>query len=212
MITETENCPVIRSLVMEQVQSQDQTQEQGPVPVRHIRPSKGERVVEGTCALVALIGVPSLISLLPGVRADHLIALIGSTLLIESGAPVAGVAMGLPPGVVLVQVCSVALGMILLIFTLLDTLDAESPGVSNLLEKVQQRYNRSKTLQNYGIYGLVPGMVILGVLICPPIAWLVGWDRRRSVLLMMIGFTIAAAGTLAIATGFLRLLPVFLPR
>lgn len=185
----------------------DQTPDQGLVPVTHTRLSKKQRAIEGTCAFLALIVVPSLLALLPEIRSDHLLALIGSTLLIESGAPVAGVALGLPPGVVLVLVCSVALGVVLLIFTLLDTLDADSPRVSNLLERVRQRYIRSKTLQTYGIYGLVPGMVVLGFMICPPIAWLVGWDRRRSVLLMMIGFTIAATGTLAVATGFFRFLP-----
>jgi hypothetical protein len=210
-VTETENCPVIRSLVMEQIQAQDDTPDQGLVPVIHTKPSKRQRVIEGICAFLALVVVPSLLALLPGINPDHLLALIGSTLLIESGAPVAGVALGLPPGVVLVLVCSVALGVILLIFALLDTLDAESPRVSNLLERVQQRYTHSKTLQTYGIYGLVPGMVILGVLVCPPIVWLVGWDRKRAVLLMMAGFTIAAAGTLAIATGLLRFIPVILP-
>ena len=211
-VTETENCPVIRSLFMEQSQPPGQTPDRGLVPVIHTRPSKRQRAIEGTCAFLALIVVPFLLTLLPGIRSDHLLALLGSTLLIESGAPVAGVALGLPPGVVLVLVSSVALGVVLLIFTLLDTLDAESPRVSNLLELVQRRYIRSKILQTYGIYGLVPGMVILGVLICPPIAWLVGWDRRQAVLLMMIGFTIAATGTLAVATGLVRFLPVFLPR
>lgn len=193
-------------------QSEPRTRQDGPVPVIHARPSKSQRIAESVCASLALIVVPLLLSLLPAVRADHLLALIGSTLLIESGAPVAGIALGLPPWVVLVLVCSIALGVILLIFSLLDTLDATSPRVGDLLERVQQRYNRSKTLQNYGIYGLVPGIVILGVLICPPIAWLVGWDRRRSILLMMIGFTIAAAGTLAMAAGLIQILPAYLPR
>lgn len=196
---------------MEQSQPLGQTSDQGLEPVIHTRPSKRQRAIEGTCAFLALV-VPFLLALLLGIRSDHLLALLGSTLLIESGAPVAGVALGLPPGVVLVLVCSVALGVVLLIFTLLDTLDAESPRVSNLIELVQRRYIRSKILQTYGIYGLVPGMVILGVWICPPIAWLVGWDRKRAVLLMMIGFTIAATGTLAVATGLVRFLPVFLPR
>lgn len=212
MVTETENCTGIRSLVMEQIPPRDPTHEQGLTPVLHTRPSRRQRAIEGSCAFLALVVVPSLLALLPGIHPDHLLALIGSTLLIESGAPVAGVALGLPAGVVLVLVCSVALGVILLIFALLDTLDVESPRVSNLLEWVQQRYNRSKILQTYGIYGLVPGMVVLGVLICPPIAWLVGWDRRKAVLLMMTGFTIAAAGTLAVATGLIRFFPVFLSR
>lgn len=212
MLTETENCPVITSLLMDQYLPPDLAPDPEPVPVIPPKPLKSERVIEGTCAFLALVVVPSLLALLPGIRSDHLLALIGSTLLIESGAPVAGVALGLPPGVVLILVCSVALGVVLLIFTLLDTLDADSPRVSNLLERVRQRYIRSKTLQTYGIYGLVPGMVILGFMICPPIAWLVGWNRRQAVLLMMLGFIIAATGTLAAATGFFRFLPDFLPR
>ncbi|ACL16347.1 hypothetical protein Mpal_0997 [Methanosphaerula palustris E1-9c] len=210
MITETENSSVIRSLLMEWVVHPDQSSDPGQEPIGYIRPSKRLRIIEGSGAIFALVVVPSLLILLPGVRSDHLLALIGSTALIESGAPVVGVALGLPPAVVLVLVCSVALGLILLIYTLLDTLDAESPRVSHLLVWVRQRYTRSKTLQTYGIYGLVPGMVILGVWICPPIAWLVGWERRRAVLLMMIGFTIAAAGTLAVATGLVRILPAYL--
>lgn len=209
---EKENCPVIRSLGMEQSPPPGRIPDQGLVPAPHTRPSKRQRAIEGICACIALVVVPSLLALLPGINPEHLLALIGLTLLIESGAPVGGVALGLPPLVVLVEVCSVALGVMLLIFALLDTLDAKSQRVGNLLAWVQQRYTRSKTLQTYGIYGLIPGMIVLGVLVCPPIVWLVGWDRRRAVLLMMTGFTIAAAGTLAVATGLLQFFPVILSR
>ena len=127
-------------------------------------------------------------------------------LVIEYGAAPEGIALGLPPGFVLVVLCSVALGMILMMYCLFDTLAASSKRVGRFLARSQKRADQSSIIANYGIFGLVPCVMILGFYVCPAIAWVCGWRRDYAILLTMTGYLLVSIATILAASGVITIL------
>ena len=126
-------------------------------------------------------------------------ALITSTLVIEYGAAPIGIGFGLHPVFVLLVLVSVALGITLFLFDLLDLLARHSERVARFLARSEQKAKQSSFFSRYGIWGLVPCVITLGFYVCPPVAWACAWRRDSAVLLIMAGF-IAISGVLILAT------------
>ena len=139
--------------------------------------------------LVLSFILPLVLTLFLALPATSTLALIAMTLVIEYGAAPGGPALGLPPGFVLVVLCSIALGMTLVMYGLFDTLAARSERVDRFLARSQKRADQSSILANYGIFGLVPCVMVLGFYVCPAIAWVCGWRRDYAILITMTGFT-----------------------
>jgi hypothetical protein len=133
------------------------------------------------------------------------LALIASTLVIEYGAAAVGIGLGLPPMYILYVLICVALGVILTMFDIFDRLGEYSPRVSRFLKKSEERAHRSTILTEYGIFGLVPCVFILGFYVCPAVSRVLGWRRDLSVLLTMVGYISASVLTLLAAIGFIGL-------
>jgi uncharacterized membrane protein len=130
---------------------------------------------------------------------------VTSTLVIEYGAAPVGIGLNLPPLFVLGTLSSVALGVTLFLFDLIDTLGEHSARVRGFLARSAERGRRSAVLTKYGIYGLVPCVMVLGFWVCPPVASVLGWKRATSIVLIMAGYLIASVATLALTLGILNL-------
>ncbi len=136
------------------------------------------------------------------------LALITSTLIIEYGAGPIGLGLGLHPAFVLLDLTSVALGVTLFLFDIFETLDRHSGRVARFLERSEAKVKESALISKYGIYGLVPCVLTLGLYVCPPVSWALVWRRDHSLLLIMGGF-IAISAILILVT--LGLFSIILP-
>lgn len=153
--------------------------------------------------------IPLATALAFAIPATTTLALIGSALIIEYGAAPVGVGLGLPPLFVFFVLTCVGLGVIIALFDLFDSFGDHSERVRQFLDRSKKRAENSAILGTYGIYGLILVVLTLGFYICPPIAWICGWDRNRSILFTMAGYCIVSA-ILILATG--NILRILLPQ
>jgi hypothetical protein len=152
---------------------------------------------------IVFIGIlPFVPALLFNIPVPSTLALISGTLVIEYGAAALGVGLGLPPYYILYVLTCVALGVTLTLFGIFDLLGMHSARVSRFLEKSSGRAGRSVFLKKYGIYGLVPCIIIFGFYVCPPVSWVLGWPRVRSVVLIMAGYITISIVTIFATMGF----------
>lgn len=133
------------------------------------------------------------------------LALITGTFVIEYGAAAVGIGLGLPPLYILFVLTCVALGVLLTMFDIFDLLAQHSEKVSRFLTQSEERAGRSVFLKRYGIYGLVPCVMTLGLYACPPVSWVLGWPRLRSIALIMTGYISISMVTILATIGFFNL-------
>jgi uncharacterized membrane protein len=100
----------------------------------------------------------------------------------------------------------VALGVTLALFDVFDILGEHSERVSRFLKKSSERAKQSSFLTKYGIYGLVPGVMTLGFYVCPPVSWVLGWPRNRSILLIIAGYIVISIVTILATMGIFSLI------
>ncbi len=155
---------------------------------------------------VLIAGFPLGSALLLGLSLPRAAALVGTALFIEYGAGPVGVLMGLPPWWVLSAECSVALGVILVIYALLDASLLVSGRWQARVLGISKRFSSSRLVASYGVYALLPGIVIAGFYVSTPVAWFFRWDRRTATGLMVAGYVAAAGVTLAGTMGLLSLI------
>jgi hypothetical protein len=153
-------------------------------------------------ALVLVFALPLLPAFLLSISVPSTLALIFSTLVIEYGAAPIGIGLGLPPLFVLYVLGSIALGIILVMFDIFDILGDHSQRVSEFIKKSSERAKQSSLVTNYGIYGLVPGVMTLGFYVCPAISCALGWHRDSSVFLIMAGYISISIVTILVTMGF----------
>ena len=146
---------------------------------------------------VLIAGVPLGSALLLGVSLPGAAALVGAALFIEYGAGPVGVLMGLAPEYVLLAECSVALGVIVVMYAILDASLLVSCRWQARVIGFSERFSSSRLVTSYGVFALLPGVVIAGFYACTPVAWLFRWDRLTAAGLMVAGYVAAAAVTLA---------------
>jgi uncharacterized membrane protein len=90
------------------------------------------------------------------------------------------------------------------LFVAFDTLAVTSERVSRFLARAQEKHARSILIRRYGIVALVPLVLLIGFYFTPPIAWFMGWERRRAIVLMALGEVIGIMLALALAMGVLQ--------
>jgi len=157
----------------------------------------------GWCILLALV-LPVVSAYLLGLSPSSASALIASAFLIEYGAVPIGIGLGLPVLYVLCTVTCVEAGIFLGIFGIIDTVGQTSQRVMAFLEKTKAIPAKSKMFDRYGIYGLFPCEILLGVYICAPVSRLFGWGKVRSFAITMAGYCIAATITALVTLGLIR--------
>lgn len=156
--------------------------------------------------LMFVLIIPLATALAFAIPATTTLALIGSALVIEYGAAPIGVGLGLPPLFVFFVLACVGFGVIIALFDLFDSVGDHSERVRLFLDRSKKRAEGSAILAKYGIYGLVVVVLTLGFYLCPPIAWICGWDRKRSILFTMAGYLIVSAILILVTGDILRIL------
>ena len=155
----------------------------------------------GIC--IILFCAPVLLAPLFNAPLSKTLTLMTSIFILEYFATSIGVGLGLNPFFVLIVVLSVGAGIIVLMFGIFEFIGATKI-VSGLLSKSHKKAQKSKIIQKYGIYGLIPGTALFGFYICPAIAWVTGWRKDTSMLLIIFGFAVASAIVLLSTLGILR--------
>ena len=146
------------------------------------------------------LGVPIMVSLVCGIPPSAIVALVGSAFLIEYGAVIPGIALGIGFFPIIVVLSSVAFSVILTSLELFDLLARKFQKVGDFLERVE-RGRITGIISHYGIWGLVPGILVVGFYVCPAISWIFTWKRWHSVVLMMTGYLISAIAVYLLTTG-----------
>jgi len=116
------------------------------------------------------------------------LAVIGSGFLLEYGAAPVGIALGLSPLFVFWVLMCTETGIFLGLFDIFDSIGHTWPPVADLLEKTRQFVHRHSFAERYGILGLVPLEIIIGVYANAPVSWVLGWNKYRSLAFTMIGY------------------------
>lgn len=178
----------------------DMTDETLPHYALHIAYAAGK-------LLLLAVALPLLPAWVLGFSLPAVLALIGSTFIIEYGAAPVGLGLGLNPIYVLFTLTSIALGVTLFLFDILDTLGEHSKRVRGFLERSAQRGKASSLLSKYGIYGLVPCVMTLGFYVCPPVACVFGWNRDLSLVLILAAYTGISVATILLTLGVFDLFP-----
>lgn len=156
----------------------------------------------GILLILILPLVPALILGYPVMPA---LAMIGTSLVIESTAAPVGIALGLPPlYVFFVLVCTES-GIFLCLYDIFDTIGHSSPQVAAILEKSRHYADDSPSLKKYGILGLVPLELLLGVYANAPVAWVLGWREDHSLILTLIGYLPQLIVTILICIGLVHI-------
>ncbi|MFA7694342.1 MAG: small multi-drug export protein [Methanoregula sp.] len=159
----------------------------------------------GGCIFLALV-LPLVLAYLLGLPLASTFGLIASAFLIEYGAVPIGIGLGLPPLYVLCAAISIEAGIFLGIYGIIDTVGQTSKRVSGFLEKTKTIAGRSKMFGRYGIIGLFPCEILIGVYICAPVSRLFGWQKGQSFAVTMAGYCVAAVATTLATLGLLRLI------
>ncbi len=151
------------------------------------------------------IVLPLLPVLLFGYSLMPTLALIGSGFLLEYGAAPVGIALGLPPLFVFWVLMCTECGIFLGLFDIFDSIGHTWPPVARFLEKTRQFVHTSSLAERYGILGLIPCEIIIGVYANAPVSWVLGWPRYRSLAFTMAGYIPSLVLTILATVGLLGL-------
>jgi uncharacterized membrane protein len=158
-------------------------------------------------ALVAVL-LPFLPVLFLSVPVHAVLAVMSAGFLIEYGAAPVGIALGISPWVIFYILLCTETGIFLGLYDVFRTLGETSEPVARFLEKSRTWTRSSKSVERYGFIALAPCEILLGVYICAPISWVLGWQEYRSLLVTLAGYIPALAITIWLS---LNLSGVILP-
>ena len=131
------------------------------------------------------------------------LAIIGSGFLLEYGAAPVGIALGLSPLFVFWVLMCTEIGIFLGLFEIFDSIGHTWPLVGNFLDRTRHEIDKSTLLVRYGILGLIPCEVIIGVYANAPISWVLNLDKYRALVFTMIGYIPSLVLTILVAIGLL---------
>lgn len=131
------------------------------------------------------------------------LVLIGSGFLLEYGAAPVGIGLGLTPLFVFWVLMCTETGIFLGLFDIFDSIGHTSPPVAGFLEKTRHFTDTSSLVRKYGIFGLIPCEIIVGVYANTPVSWVLGWPRYRSLAFTMAGYIPSLILTILATVGLL---------
>ena len=155
--------------------------------------------------ILLILILPLLPALLLGYPLVPTLAMIGSSLVFESTAAPVGIALGLSPLFVFYVLLCTESGIFLCLYDIFDTVGHSSPRVAQFLEKSRQYAHGSPTVDKYGILGLVPCEILIGVYANAPVSWALGWREDHALLLTIVGYLPQLVITIWISVGLLQL-------
>lgn len=154
--------------------------------------------------ILLILVLPLVPALLLGYPVMPTLAMIGASLIIESTAAPIGIALGLSPYFVFYVLICTESGIFLCLYDIFNTIGHGSPRVAAFLEKSRHAADGSPTLKKYGILGLVPLELLVGVYANAPVAWILGWREDHALVLTLIGYLPQLIVTILISIGILH--------
>jgi len=160
-------------------------------------------------AIMVIVGIgialPLIIGFIFGIPPGKILALIISTLALQATASPVGVGFGLPPGIIIAVMACFALGMVIGIYEILDTMALTSPKVKGWLDKIEGKMGKLQKFHKYGAFACIflswiPG---LGLYSTPMIAWVLRWNKWLSIICTVVGFSIVAIFFMLLTMGIL---------
>ncbi|HOT95468.1 MAG TPA: hypothetical protein PK089_09830 [Methanoregulaceae archaeon] len=161
----------------------------------------GMGILSGIGAIVSILAM-----LTGGVPPAGIVGVVSSTAIIEYGAAVVAVGIGIPAVPATVYVTLLGVTLMLFLFAALDTLADRSTTVRRLVGRAQRRAATIDRFRRWGPVALCLGVMVVGFYVCVPVAWLFGWPRYRSIIALSLGFFIGTATTAALSAGLLSTL------
>jgi len=152
--------------------------------------------------LIAIV-LPLIPVILFGYPLVPTLAVIGSGFLLEYGAAPVGIALGLTPLFVFWVLMCTEIGIFLGLFGIFDSIGHTWPPVANFLEKSRYFIQQSSLAERYGILGLIPCEIIIGVYVNAPVSWVLGWHKYRSLAFTMTGYIPSLILTILATIGLL---------
>jgi len=165
---------------------------------------------DGIIALGISVIAPFLVGYLFLVPPGSVLALVSATLVLEYGAVFIGTALSLEDALIFIIVSLVATGIIFFQLSLFDLAGKSSPRVAGFLDRTRRKYGSSPYIKKYGVFALVPGILVVGFYVCPAVSWLLGWDRKTAFLIMMGTFCAASALLLPVSEGLIQWITSFM--
>ena len=155
--------------------------------------------------ILLILVCPLVPAILLGYPLMGTLAMIGTSLIFESTAAPVGIALGLSPYFVFYVLICTESGIFLCLYDIFDTIGHTSPRVAAFLEKSRHAADGSPAVKKYGILGLIPLEIVLGVYANAPVAWVLGWREDHSLLLTLAGYLPQLIITIAICIGLISL-------
>jgi hypothetical protein len=151
------------------------------------------------------VALPLISAILFGYALMPTLALIGSGFLLEYGAAPVGIALGLNALFVFWVLMCTECGIFLGLFDIFDSIGHTWPPVARLLERTREFVHRHSLAGQYGIVGLIPLEIIIGVYANAPVSWVLGWNKYRSLAFTMAGYIPSLVFTILATVGLLSM-------
>ncbi len=144
--------------------------------------------------LAGVVFIPITIGLAFGVPAHMTLGLIAAILIFQPFAAAVGAGLSLPPVFIVATMISVALSVIFGIGAICEGFSERSARLSQFIANVKGIADRSVFFKKYGVYMLIPFILVPGVGLygCAILDWLFFGRTVRGVAVIMIGWTALA--------------------
>jgi len=133
------------------------------------------------------------------------LALAATGLVVEYGAAPLGIALGLSPFFVFFVLMCTETGIFIGLFAIFDAVGQTSHAAADFLARTKEFIHRHAYAERYGILGLVPCEILIGVYANAPVSWVLGWPKGRALLLTMAGYVPCLILAILATNGFLAL-------
>ena len=129
--------------------------------------------------VIIALAIPLIVGSITGTPAGSLLTLITSTFVLQAGAPLLGVGLGISNTVIIITMFCFALGMVLAVLEICDSLSETSIRVQKWLEKMEKASAKYPQLQKYGVIScfFIAWIPPFGIYGAPVFAWLMNWKR-----------------------------------
>jgi predicted Na+-dependent transporter len=144
--------------------------------------------------VIIALAIPLIVGSITGTSIASLLTLISSTFVLQAGAPMLGVGLGISNPVIIITMFCFALGMVLAVFEICDSLSETSERVKKWLEKMEKASAKYPQLQKYGVIScfFIAWIPPFGIYGAPVFAWLMNWKRLHAIIIIVASFTVAS--------------------
>lgn len=148
------------------------------------------------------VALPLVIGSIYGVPVGSTLSLIASAAILQAAAPPVGIALGYSPHAIVLIMASFAVGIVVAIIELCQSLALSSERVKNRIDKVGNKMEKYPAIKKFGSVSCIaiawiPGIGLYGT---PIIAWILGWRRVPAIIFTTIGFVVATIFVLFFAS------------